>query len=174
MSVEWEKEESSLWSLLEDLWWCCGCGTLIPWLIWGGIIWFGFGGTIPSGIMIFLFVLVVITTIVGVVTIFIALKSRKKRKCPYCGIVMERLEEGEKIVYQCSKCKKTFKDKVVDKPSRKIGKQDYLNLKWLKSQYYDLGKSVQDIANEQGVSMIIIRKLLDKIESASEDLDDKE
>jgi len=40
---------------------------------------------------------------------------------------------------------------------------------WLKHQYYDLGRSMQDIANELGVSMIRIRKSLDRIESISEE-----
>jgi len=35
-----------------------------------------------------------------------------------------------------------------------------INLNWLKHQYYDLGRSIQDIANELSVSMIRIRKLL--------------
>jgi len=42
------------------------------------------------------------------------------------------------------------------------------DLNWLKHQYYDLGRSMQDIANELGVSMIRIRKLLNRIESISE------
>jgi len=37
-------------------------------------------------------------------------------------------------------------------------KRDYMNPSWLKHQYYDLGKSIQDIANKQNVSMMIIRK----------------
>ncbi|MFX1570686.1 MAG: hypothetical protein ACFFCV_20300 [Promethearchaeota archaeon] len=43
-------------------------------------------------------------------------------------------------------------------------KDDFKNLDWLKHHYYDLGKSIQDIADEQGVSMITIRKWIDKIE----------
>ena len=53
-------------------------------------------------------------------------------------------------------------------------KQDYMNPSWLKHQYYDLGKSLQDIADEQNVSMITIRKWVDKLGLASEDLNYKD
>ncbi len=43
-------------------------------------------------------------------------------------------------------------------------KDDYKNSDWLKHQYYELGKSIQDIATEQGVSMIMIRKWIDMSE----------
>jgi len=43
-------------------------------------------------------------------------------------------------------------------------KDDYKNLDWLRHQYYDLGKSIQNIADVQGVSMITIKKWIDKIE----------
>ncbi len=43
-------------------------------------------------------------------------------------------------------------------------KRDFLNLTWLNHQYYDLGRSFQDIADDQGVSMMTIRKWVDKIE----------
>ena len=45
-------------------------------------------------------------------------------------------------------------------------KDEFKDLDWLKYQYYDLGKSVQDIADDQGVSMITIRKWIDKIEKS--------
>lgn len=48
-------------------------------------------------------------------------------------------------------------------------KQEYKNLSWLKHQYYDLGKSLQDIANEQNVSIIKIRKWVDKLNPITED-----
>ena len=41
-------------------------------------------------------------------------------------------------------------------------KDDYKSLDWLRHHYYELGKSLQDIADEQGVSMMTIRKWLDK------------
>ena len=46
-------------------------------------------------------------------------------------------------------------------------KKDYMNLDWLKHQHYDLGRTIQDIADEQNVSMIVIRKWLDKLENSS-------
>ena len=45
-------------------------------------------------------------------------------------------------------------------------KDDYKNLKWLRNQYYELGTTIQDIANNQGVSMITIRKWIDKLEGS--------
>jgi len=46
-------------------------------------------------------------------------------------------------------------------------KKNYMNLKWLNHQYYELGRSLQDIANDQGVSMITIKKWVDKLDVAS-------
>ncbi|MHA1985459.1 MAG: hypothetical protein ACW98D_02360 [Promethearchaeota archaeon] len=43
-------------------------------------------------------------------------------------------------------------------------KRDYMNLTWLNRQYYELGRSLQDIADDQGVSMMTINKWVDKIE----------
>ncbi|MFX1600861.1 MAG: hypothetical protein ACFFB6_09725 [Promethearchaeota archaeon] len=48
---------------------------------------------------------------------------------------------------------------------------DYQNLQWLKYQYYDMEKSIQEIADDQGVSMMTITKWLDKIEKGKEDED---
>jgi len=53
----------------------------------------------------------------------------------------------------------------IEEVERVEEKDDFKNLDWLKHQYYDLGKTIQVIANEQGVSMITIRKWLDKLES---------
>ena len=46
-------------------------------------------------------------------------------------------------------------------------KEDYSDLDWLKHQYYDLGRTIQDIADEQNVSMITIKKWLDELEGDS-------
>ena len=46
-------------------------------------------------------------------------------------------------------------------------KKNYMNLKWLNHQYYELGKSLQDLANDQGVSMMTIKKWVDKLEDGS-------
>ena len=43
-------------------------------------------------------------------------------------------------------------------------KKDFNNPTWLKHQYYDLGRSIQDIANDQHVSMMTIKKWVDKLE----------
>ena len=46
----------------------------------------------------------------------------------------------------------------------RIEKQDYTDLKWLEKQHFELNKSIQQIADEQNVSMIKIRAWIDKIE----------
>ena len=53
---------------------------------------------------------------------------------------------------------------VYEKVEKVEEKDKFKNLDWLKHQYYDLGKSIQNIADDQGVSMITIRKWIDKIE----------
>ncbi|MFX1456656.1 MAG: zinc ribbon domain-containing protein [Promethearchaeota archaeon] len=42
-------------------------------------------------------------------------------------------------------------------------KRDFTDLKWLEHQYYGLGRTIQDIADDQGVSMITIKRWLVKI-----------
>lgn len=50
-------------------------------------------------------------------------------------------------------------------------KYEFQNLKWLKYQYYDMGRSVQEIANDQGVSIMTITKWLDILEEVEEEED---
>jgi len=53
-------------------------------------------------------------------------------------------------------------------------KKDYVNLKWLNHQYYELGRNLQDIASDQGVSMMTIKKGVNKFDRISEDIGAKE
>ena len=53
-------------------------------------------------------------------------------------------------------------------------KKDYMNIKWLNHQYYELGRSLQVIANDQGVSMMTVKKWVDKLDIASVDVGVKE
>ncbi len=46
-------------------------------------------------------------------------------------------------------------------------KDGQINLSWLKHQYYSLGRSIQDIADKLNVSMMSVRKYLDRIEAIS-------
>ena len=55
-------------------------------------------------------------------------------------------------------------------PFQLVEKQNYMNLKWLIHHYYELGMSLQDIADAQGVSMITIKKWVDKLDAASVDV----
>lgn len=41
-------------------------------------------------------------------------------------------------------------------------KENYLDVEWLKHQYHDLGRSIQEIADDQNVSMMKIREALEK------------
>ena len=45
-----------------------------------------------------------------------------------------------------------------------VVKKDYMNVTWLHHQYYELRRSLQDIASNQGVSMITIKKWVDELE----------
>jgi hypothetical protein len=50
--------------------------------------------------------------------------------------------------------------------SRKVKeKEDYKNRVWLKHHYHKLGWSIQDIANDQGVSMMTVKKWVEKLEN---------
>ena len=92
------------------------------------------------------------------------------RNCPYCRISMERLgEEEEKAAFQCPKCFKIFRDK----PKRILEKQDYMNLGWLRFQHYNLEKNIQEIADEQNVSMITVKKWVDKLENKQKRLEER-
>lgn len=75
--------------------------------------------------------------------------------CPRCR---QKLPLGAKF---CAKCGQKVE---VIKPAPLISDIGETDLNWLKHQYYDLGRSIQDIANELGVSMIRIRKMLNRIE----------
>ncbi|MHA2391325.1 MAG: hypothetical protein ACXAEX_05095 [Promethearchaeota archaeon] len=88
------------------------------------------------------------TCLIGFLFLFAGLKGYLTRTHP------------DSLVY-----KKYFTSKRDLKVKKVEEKDDYKNFDWLKHQYYELGKSVQDIANEQGVSMITIRKGIDKLES---------
>ncbi|MFX1279375.1 MAG: hypothetical protein ACFFA3_08155 [Promethearchaeota archaeon] len=49
-------------------------------------------------------------------------------------------------------------------PSKVVEKNYYKNEKWLNHQYNELRRSLQDIAIDQGVSMITIKKWVDKLD----------
>ncbi|MFX0024419.1 MAG: hypothetical protein ACFE9S_19025, partial [Candidatus Hermodarchaeota archaeon] len=128
------------------------------------IVIFGLGSTVItilsfiSLLFLGLFILLVPLIIFGYI------KSRNKRRCPSCYVIMVKLEKEDKTVYQCPECSKIFRD-IKKEPKRKIEKQDYKNFEWLKHQYFDLEKSLQEIAIEQHVSMITIQKWVEKLEN---------
>ena len=53
---------------------------------------------------------------------------------------------------------KREKTKIISK------KRKEFNAEWFKHQYYDLGKSIQDIADELNESVATLRKRIDKID----------
>ncbi len=64
--------------------------------------------------------------------------------------------------------------KYYHQPKRVEEKKDYMNPDWLKHQYHDLGRSLQNIANEQNVSMFTIKKWVDKLDDDNKDVDTSE
>ena len=46
-----------------------------------------------------------------------------------------------------------------------IGSTREGKLEWIKTQYYDLNRTIQDIANDLGESMMTVRKYLNEIEN---------
>lgn len=49
-------------------------------------------------------------------------------------------------------------------PPKFEARKNYMNLKWLNHQYYEGGRSLQDIADDQGVSMMTIKKWIYKLD----------
>ncbi|MBA7684150.1 hypothetical protein ES703_92540 [subsurface metagenome] len=85
------------------------------------------------------------------------------RICPHCR---QKLPLGAKFCVTCGQKVKELKP--IPPTSAIKGRNAQIHLNWLKHQYYDLGKTMQDIANDQNVSMMTIRKLLERIEAISE------
>jgi len=85
------------------------------------------------------------------------------KTCPHCR---EKLPLRAKFCFYCGQKFEAIKPIPPISGIKEINGQ--ININWLKHQYYDLGRTMQDIANELGVSMIRIRKLLSRIEIISE------
>lgn len=75
--------------------------------------------------------------------------------CPHCK---QKLPLGAKFCVTCGQKVEVLKPIPIISGIKETNGQT--DLDWLKHQYYDLGRSIQDIADELGVSMIKIRKLL--------------
>jgi len=83
--------------------------------------------------------------------------------CPHCR---QKLPLGAKFCVTCGQKVEALKP--IPPISGIKERNGQINLNWLKHQYYDLERSIQDIADDRNVSMIKIRKLLDRIEAISE------
>ncbi len=86
------------------------------------------------------------------------------KTCPHCR---EKLPLRAKFCFYCGQKFEAIKPIPPISGIKEINGQ--ININWLKHQYYDLGNSLQDIANEQNLSMITIRKWVDKLSHISED-----
>ena len=64
--------------------------------------------------------------------------------------------------------------KTIKKRYKYEERQDYMNLAWLRDQHYELGRSVQDIAKDQGISIGTIEKWLYKLDVESAGLGKEE
>ena len=64
--------------------------------------------------------------------------------------------------------------KTIKKRKRHEERQDYMNFDWLRHQYYELGRSLQDIATDQGVSIGMIRRWVYKLDVKSAGLGPEE
>ena len=131
--------------------WCKNCNTFVEIkkdytrAIIFGIIYLSV--IVISFIILFIVIGIIIITAVVVSII-----------CVFVGRLFNEFDlfEGRKA---CIICRKT----TVWKRAKKVEeKDDYKNLDWLRQQYYEIGRTIQDIADGQGVSMITIRKWLDK------------
>ncbi|MFX1375927.1 MAG: hypothetical protein ACFFA0_08965 [Promethearchaeota archaeon] len=97
-------------------------------------------------------------------------KEEKPTKfCPYCG---KKIPVKAKFCAWCGKKIEKIQPKTEISYTRE--QEGKIDLSWLKQQYYSLGRSIQDIADELNVSMVSIRKLLDRLEAISEEKEEKE
>lgn len=72
----------------------------------------------------------------------------------------KRLQEiNDEILYNKSIEVRLKKTKLI------TGNSHEGRLEWIKTQYYDLNRSIQDVADDLGESMITVRKYLDEIEN---------
>ena len=84
--------------------------------------------------------------------------------CPHCR---QNLPLGAKFCARCGQKVEVLKPIPPISPIKDWDGQEILN--WLKHQYYDLGRTMQDIADELNISMKAIKKLLDRVEVISEE-----
>ncbi|MFX0026241.1 MAG: hypothetical protein ACFE8M_07485 [Candidatus Hermodarchaeota archaeon] len=112
---------------------------------------------------LFVLILKIITILGGIISLLGALLSIFRPKLAWIIILIGGIIAGGNMltIIGAILIKKHIKyEKVM-----RVVKNDYTNLEWLKEQYYDLKKRVQDIADDQGVSMMKIREWIDKIEN---------
>lgn len=84
---------------------------------------------------------------------------------PYIGLAIGLIVGIPFLIWIIYKLLKTY---VVIGGIQKVKeREDYKNLEWLNHHYSKLGWSMQDIANDQGVSMITIKKWIDKLKHTS-------
>lgn len=136
-----------------------------------GIIFLSLGVwflTNPAPIAIFIIVVLLVTNNILIDNVFLA------NIIFTCGISFVvigiiSLFIGALITVKTIKNKeinvKTIKNKELHVEN--VEKKDYMNLAWLREQYYELGRNVQDIATDQGVTRGTIEKWLYKLDVES-------
>ena len=114
-------------------------GIVLLFAVWVGI---SPGFEVSNELLVIISLIGIISLIIGIIFVALGLILGLRRIPKF---VNEKLKEAEE----------------------KKEKEDYKDVNWLKHQYYDLGRTVQDIADEQNVSMIVIRKWVDKLQNTS-------
>ena len=84
---------------------------------------------------------------------------------PYIGLAIGLMIGIPFIIWVIYKLLRTYD--VIGGIQKVEERGDYKNQEWLRKQYYELGWSLQDIANDQGVSMVTVKKWVDKLKSTS-------
>ena len=99
--------------------------------------------------------------------------SKKNRGyCENCGSTYNLRRSKKKHLIYVKRKVEHKQGGIIDKPLKKYlyidnGKRKVVNLRWVELQYYTLGKSIQDIADELGLSMISVRKWFNKYSDVS-------
>jgi len=92
--------------------------------------------------------------------------------CENCGSTYSLRRSKKKHLIYVERKVEHKREGIIDKPLKKYlyidnGKRKVVNLRWVEQQYYTLGKSIQDIADELGLSMISVRKWFNRYSEVS-------
>ncbi|MFW9878225.1 MAG: zinc ribbon domain-containing protein [Candidatus Thorarchaeota archaeon] len=77
------------------------------------------------------------------------------KSCPHCR---QKLPLGAKFCFNCGKKVEVIRP--ISSISVVKEEDDQIDINWLKHQYHDLGRTMRNIADQIGVSMVSIKKML--------------